>query len=297
MSTERPVRRGRIPPIRSTTEKLRAGFVIVLLHIVPLTLFFTGTNRFDWLAFALVYVGMIFGVGGALHRYFAHRSFKTTRTFQFVLGSLAGTAFGDPIGFSGKHRIHHKFSDIPGDVHSPRQGLWHCWIGSLLDEGYPESEILAMTEDLTRYPELMWLHRHYYVPALSLAAATYAIGGYTMFATAFCLGFVVVLHATSAVNYWCHRGTGQRYDTGDDSVNRPFLSFFILGEGWHNNHHFYPSSARAGFHWYELDPIFAGLRVLSWFGLIWDLKVPPQALIREGRNESTRSECELERTI
>ena len=274
------VPRGRIRPTRSTYEKTKAGTVILFLHLIPLGLFWTGTEPEDWLAFGTMYAVMIFGVGGGLHRYFAHRSFKTSRAGQFLLGLTAGTALGDPIAFSGKHRIHHKYSDTPRDVHNPKQGFWYCWIGSLLDEGYSEEEILDMSPDLTKYPELMWLHRYFYVPALGAAAITYAVGGYTMFATGFCLSFIAVLHATSAVNYFCHKGGKRQYETNDYSTNRPVLSFFILGEGWHNNHHFYPGSARAGFFWYELDFIFYFLTVLSWFGIIWDLKRVPEAVKR-----------------
>jgi stearoyl-CoA desaturase (delta-9 desaturase) len=281
--------RGRIRSTRSPYDKARAAAVILALHLIPLGLFWTGTSTSDWVAFGIMYAVMIFGVGGALHRYFAHRSFKTSRAGQFILGLAAGTALGDPVAFSGKHRIHHKHSDTPKDVHSPKQGVWYCWIGSLLDEGYTEEEVLAVSSDLTRYPELMWLHRYFYVSALAAAAITYLIGGYTMFATGFCLSFVAVLHATSAVNYFCHRGGKRQYDTNDYSTNRPVLSFFILGEGWHNNHHFYPGSARSGFFWYELDLIFCVLKIMSWLGIIWDMKPVPETVKRAAIGASRTS--------
>lgn len=276
--------RGRVRPTRHIAEKTRVGIVLLLLHLIPLTLFWTGTQPRDWVAFGIMYVVMIFGVGAGLHRYFAHRTFKTSRPVQFLLGVAAGIVMGDPIGFGGKHRIHHRFSDTPKDVHSPKQGFWYCWIGSLLDEGYSNEEILAMVPDLREQPELMWLHRYFYLSAVSAAAITYWIGGYTMFATGFCLSFIVVLNATSAVNYFCHRGTNRRYPTNDDSTNRPLLSFFILGEGWHHNHHYSPGSARCGFLWYEFDFIFYVLKVLSWLRIVWDLKEAPGEVRLGGRN-------------
>ncbi|MBK9314694.1 MAG: acyl-CoA desaturase [Acidobacteria bacterium] len=269
---------------RSRAQVLAPAAGIVIAHLLPLTLFYTGTRWQDWAVFVGMYVPMVFSVGAVLHRYFSHRAFKTSRAFQFMLGILTCCFFGDPIGFTGKHRIHHRYSDTRNDVHSPRQGFWYCWFGSLFDDGLTDDQVLHAASDLTKYPELMWLHRYFYVPALILMAVIFAIGGYTMLITGYVLSWVVItLHGPCTVNYFCHRGKSRRYATPDDSSNRLWVSIYLLGEGWHNNHHYYPGSARAGFFKGEIDGLYSILKFLARVGLIRDLRVPPQSVIEAGR--------------
>jgi len=276
----------------SRSRVLISATGIAVAHLLPLTLFYTGTRWRDWAVFGLMYVPMVFAVGAGLHRYFSHRAFRTGRAFQFALGLLTCCFFGDPIGFTGKHRIHHRNSDTEGDVHSPRQGFWYCWFGSLLDDGLTEEQILEAAPDLTRYPELMWLHRYFYLPALILMAIIFAVGGYTMLVTGYVLSWVTItLHGPCTVNYFCHRGRSRRYDTRDDSTNRLWVSIYLLGEGWHNNHHYYPGSAKAGFFPGEIDPLYRILEFLEWIGLIRDLRVPSEAVLEAGRRKGER--CEL----
>jgi stearoyl-CoA desaturase (delta-9 desaturase) len=215
-----------------------------------------------------------FAVAVGLHRYFAHRSFRTSRPFQLVMGLLSSCFFGDPVAFAGKHRLHHRHADTEGDPHSPRQGAWHCWVGHLLDDGhYPEAAILAAAPDLTAYPELRWLHRYYLVPGLLLAGALLLAGGYSMLATYAAVWCLHVFQGPALVNYFCHRGRNRRFDTPDASSNNWLLGALLFGEGWHNNHHRFPGAAHAGLRWYEVDGAFYMLKVLSWLGLVWDLRV------------------------
>ncbi len=265
---------GRLKNTRSAWHKGRALGFITFMHLVPLTLFYTGTRAWDWALFGVFYIVTIFALGGILHRYFAHRGFRTSRWFQFILAVFVGTVFADAIGFSGKHRLHHRFSDTERDVHGPKQGIWFCWIGSLLDEGYTEEEVLQVTRDLTAYPELLWLHRYFYLPGILTAAFVYLAGGYAAFVTVYCLNFLVAVHAPSAVNYFCHKGGRRSFETQDNSTNRMLLGYLFLGEGWHNNHHYCPASARLGFRKYEFDAVFQLLRLLAALGLIWDLREP-----------------------
>ena len=244
------------------------------MHLLPLTLFYTGTKLRDWVLFGVFYIVTIFALSGILHRYFGHRAFRTSRWFQFLLALLVGTVFGDAIGFSGKHRLHHKFSDTDRDVHSPDQGFWFCWIGSLLDEGYTEGEVLRATRDWAAYPELVWLHRYFYLPAFFTAAVVFAVGGYSAFVTIYCLNFLVAVHGPSAVNYFCHKGGRRNFETQDASTNRKLLGYLFLGEGWHNNHHQFPRSARLGIRKGEFDASYRILQVLAALGLVWDLRVP-----------------------
>ncbi|WP_279246834.1 acyl-CoA desaturase [Candidatus Litorirhabdus singularis] len=229
----------------------------------------------DWYVFALIWPLQLLGSTLALHRYFAHRSFATSRVFQGFLALCAATAFGDPIGFSGKHRLHHRHTDTDADVHSPTQGAWSCWIGSLVDFGYREEEVLRNTKDLCRYPELVWLHKHKYVPACIIALALFAYGGFTTVAIGLCLGAVSIIHLAGAVNYFCHTRGSRRFNTSDDSTNNAIIAVLALGEGWHNNHHYYPSSARAGLYWWEIDAVYWVICLLERTGLIWAVRRPP----------------------
>jgi len=261
----------------------KAGAVVFLLglHAAPLSLVWTGARGRDWAAFAVLYAMVLFGLGAGAHRYFAHRAYRTSRGFQLALGVLSACFFGDPIGFSGRHRLHHRHSDTERDIHDLRRGLWYVWVGRLLDDGFSEDEILGATPDLTVYPELLWLHRWY--PAVGGAAAglVWALGGYTMFATGYCLSVcLIAVHGASAINYFGHRAGNRRFETGDQSSNVPFLGLMMFGEGWHNNHHAFPGAARSGLMWWEIDLLYWALRGLSATGLIWDLREAPRAAAR-----------------
>jgi stearoyl-CoA desaturase (delta-9 desaturase) len=180
------------------------------------------------------------------------------------------------VGFSGKHRLHHRHADTEKDAHSPRRGFWPCWFESLWDDGLRERDVLRVTRDLTLYPELGWLHRFFFVPALGVAALAFALGGFSMFAIGFCLSRVAILHVTSAVNYFGHRSGRRRFATPDDSTNNAWLGVLAFGEGWHNNHHRHPRSARAGLAWWELDGFYVVIQALAWAGLVSAVRVPAQ---------------------
>ena len=262
---------------RSAGRKAVPAASILLAHLLPLTLPFTDVSGRDWLVGGVACVVIVFAVGGGLHRYFAHRAFKTSRGFQLFLGVLAASFFGDPVGFAGKHRLHHRYADTDMDVHSPHRGAWHCWIGHLLDEGCTEEEVLAAAPDLVRYPELMWLHRYSFVPGTLVAGAMFLVGGYSLLVAGYVLSWcLVAVHAPALVNYFCHRGGNRRFETPDRSTNNPLVGVLLFGEGWHNNHHRYPRSARAGLEWYEVDVLYYMLKVLSWLGLVWDLREGPR---------------------
>jgi stearoyl-CoA desaturase (delta-9 desaturase) len=248
------------------------------MHLVPLVAFLNGIQFLDWVCFFALHLLNALAVPLALHRYFAHRSFKTSRCFQFVLGVIACTTFTDPIWFSGKHRIHHASTDTDEDVHSPKGGFWHCWFGHLVDDGCSVAELHAHTKDLMRFRELIWLHQYFYIPGVLLGMCTYAVGGFSMFAIGFCLSRIVEIHSASAVNYICHRWGTRRFETEDESTNSRWLAWLTLGEGWHNNHHYYPAAARAGFFSGEIDFIYRGIQFLEWLGLVWDVREVPSSI-------------------
>ena len=252
-----------------------------LVHLACLGAIWTGIT---WQAVAIgvaLYWIRIFAIGAGYHRYFSHRAFSTSRAFQFVLACLAqSTAQKSVLWWAEKHRHHHRYSDTENDVHSPhRHGLFYShvgWIFARHQENIDRSKIA----DLTRYPELEWLHRYPHVPAIVLGTICFAIGGWSGLVVGFFWSTVAVYHGTFCINSLAHLRGRARYVTGDHSRNNWLLAIVTMGEGWHNNHHAYQSSARQGFRWWEYDPTFYILKALSWVGIVHDLKAPPQSVVR-----------------
>lgn len=254
------------------------GFL--LIHVGCFAALWTGLT---WRALALaivLYVVRIFAIGAGYHRYFAHRAFRTSRFLQFCLAFLAQTSAQRGIlWWAANHRLHHRYSDTAADVHSPVQrGFLYAHIGWIFVPRNHATDY-AMVRDLTQYKELMWLDRQPYLPAALLAVATWLIAGWPGLAIGFCWSTVVLWHATFSINSLAHVIGRRRYVTGDQSRNNWLLALLTMGEGWHNNHHAYQASVRQGFRWWEYDPTYYALRVLSWMGVVWDLHVPPKAVI------------------
>jgi stearoyl-CoA desaturase (delta-9 desaturase) len=265
---------------RTRRERAFIAAQIVLLHLCVVVALIAGTKPIDWLLFAILYPIQFAGVAICLHRYFAHHSFHTSRAFQFALALAAASSFGDPIRFAGKHRLHHQHADGPDDPHTPLHGFWASWFGSHVDSGYSEEEIGAQVPWLWRYPELRWLHRNSRLPALLLCVMAFMLGGFSTVAIGVLLGVVLVLHKSSAVNYCCHKFGSRRFVTDDQSTNNFLVALFTCGEGWHNNHHRYPVSARAGFRWWEIDMFYWVICVWEALGLVWDVRRPPATLLQ-----------------
>jgi len=183
------------------------------------------------------------------------------------------------------HRIHHKYSDAPGDLHSVTQsGFWWAHHGWLLS-GDLEATDLSRIKDFARYPELRWLNRWRILPPIALGALTMAIGGFSAFVWGFCVGQVLCWHGTFTINSLSHLWGSRRYKTDDDSRNNLALALITLGEGWHNNHHHYQAAARQGFYWWEIDVTYYVLRALAAVGLIWELRGVPDHVRDEVRQE------------
>jgi stearoyl-CoA desaturase (delta-9 desaturase) len=234
---------------------------------------------FSWwgvgLALALYWPRMFF-VTGAYHRYFSHRSYKTSRWFQFVLALGATlTAQKGPLWWAAHHRIHHKLSDQPGDLHSVIQsGFWWSHMGWILSNDLEDTDY-ARIKDFARYPELRWLNKYWMIPAVAAGVVTFLIGGFFALVWGFAVAQVLCWHGTFTINSLSHLWGARRYKTGDDSRNNPVLAIVTMGEGWHNNHHHYQVSARQGFYWWEIDCTYYVLRALSVIGLVWDLHGVP----------------------
>ena len=265
------------------------------LHLSCLLVFAVGTSPVAVLVAVCLYLVRMFFITAFFHRYFSHRAFRTSRWLQFamaVLGCTAGQR--GPLWWSGHHREHHMTSDRPEDPHSPahRGMLYSHTLWFLTRGSFPISE--HRVRDWLRYPELRLLERMDWIPFVVLGIGCYAFGsalgrhapdlgtsGPQVFVWGFLISSVVLYHATYTINSLAHRFGRRRYDTPDSSRNNVWLALLTLGEGWHNNHHYYPSSARQGFRTMEIDISYWGLRLLKTLGLISHLRPVPEKVLLE----------------
>jgi stearoyl-CoA desaturase (Delta-9 desaturase) len=277
-----PSSRSMTPAVEHDDMMYPSAIPFVLFHLACIAAFWTGVTSQAVAICLVLYWLRIFAIGAGYHRYFSHRAYRTSRVFQLILAFLSqSSAQKSVLWWAAKHRHHHLYSDDQTDIHSPRHKGFiysHHWIFARRNDATD----LAKIADLARYPELMWLHKHEQVPSFVLALLCYAIGGWPGLIVGFFWSTVLVYHATFCINSLAHVRGRRRYVTGDDSRNNWLLAIFTMGEGWHNNHHAYQSSVRQGFRWWEIDLTFYILKVLSWLGLVWDLKTPP---VEVRRNE------------
>ncbi len=256
-----------------------ASLPFFFVHLAPIGLFWTGVRAVDWVVCALLYFARMFFITGVYHRYFSHRSYKMGRVMQFLMAFGGTTAIQKGVlWWAAHHRKHHKFSDQPEDVHSPKDGLWWSHVGWILSHQHDETD-WKWIRDFAKYPELVWLNRYHLVPPVMLAAVLLWAGGTSMFLCAFCLSTVLVWHGTFSINSLMHVWGRRRYVTRDTSRNTLLLALVTMGEGWHNNHHYYQSSTNQGFFWWEIDFSYYIIKMLSWVGLTWDLRKPPQHVL------------------
>jgi stearoyl-CoA desaturase (delta-9 desaturase) len=250
------------------------------VHLACLGAFWTGVSWNAAFLCAGLYTIRMFGITAGYHRYFAHRSYRTSRPFQFVLAWIACSALQKgPLWWAGHHRRHHRHSDEESDVHSPLQrGFWWSHVGWVISPAFVHTDVAAI-KDFARYPELRWMNRLHVVPGVLLAIGCFLAMGWTGLVWGFFIGTVLLYHATFAINSLCHMFGTTRYATRDGSRNSLLLALITLGEGWHNNHHHYPGSTRQGLLWWEIDLSFYVLKALSWLGLVWDLRAPPPTIL------------------
>jgi stearoyl-CoA desaturase (Delta-9 desaturase) len=259
---------------QTRTQYLRS-LPFALVHLAPLALFWTGARPIDWAVCAGLYFARMFFITAGYHRYFAHRSYKMGRVMQFLM-ALGGTLAMQKgvLWWASHHRLHHRLSDQPGDVHSPKDGVWWSHVGWILSPAHEETDFEKI-RDFAKFPELRWLNRNYVLPPVGLAVLLFLLGGPSMLLAGFFLSTTLLYHGTFTINSLSHMIGRRRYVTKDTSRNSFVLALITLGEGWHNNHHYYQSSANQGFFWWELDISFLILKALSVFGLVWDLRRPP----------------------
>ena len=254
------------------------AIAFVVFHVLAVVALFNATWGAVAVAGVLHWVCIGWGIGLGYHRLHTHRSYKTPKLVEYffaVCGTL--TLQGGPVFWTALHRIHHQHSDKPGDPHTPRDGKWWShFLWTIFGE-----ELHSDTKVMGKYaPDLMndrfyrVLTRWHWVPLVILGLGLYAVGGWTWPLWGVFLRVVVGLHCTWLVNSATHLWGARRFETTDDSKNNWWVALLTFGEGWHNNHHAYPTSARHGMTWRELDLSWLQIRLLSWVGLAWDVKVP-----------------------
>ena len=272
----------------------------VILHAGCLGVIWTGWSWTAVAAAVFLYFVRMFAVTGFFHRYFSHRTFSTSRPMQFLLAVWTGTCVQrGALWWAYTHRHHHQHSDEPVDKHSPRQHgfLWaHIgWITSA--KNFPTD--YSRIKDLAKFPELVFLNRFDVLVPVLFAVCLFFLGvamnamwpalgvtGGQMLVWAFFISTTVLFHGTACINSMAHVFGRRRYETGDDSRNSFLLSMITMGEGWHNNHHMHMSCVRQGFYWWEVDITYYLLKMMSWTGLIWDLRPVPKAAYDTSRHLS-----------
>jgi stearoyl-CoA desaturase (delta-9 desaturase) len=255
----------------------------MLVHLVPFLAFFVTVTWQDWVLCAVLYVGRMFLITAGYHRYFAHRSYKMRRIPQFLtaLGATTAAQKG-PLWWAGHHRIHHRFTDTDRDIHSPRDGFWWSHVGWILSRRYKDSDEGAI-RDFAAFPELRLVDKFHWVGPWILGLVCLLVGGWGGLIIGFFLSTVLLWHGTFIVNSLAHVFGRRRFATPDTSRNSLFIALVTGGEGWHNNHHYLPASARQGLMWWEVDTTWYALRALAAVHVISDLKRPPARLLTQSR--------------
>lgn len=297
-------RRDQAPDPATLPEKVnwQRTLPFIFLHLGCLAVIWVGVSWPSLVAAVFFYAIRMFAITGFYHRYFSHRTFKTSRFGQFLFAVVGNSSMQrGALWWAATHRHHHKHSDHQEDIHSPVVSgfVWsHIgWLTSM--KNFPTA--YRNIPDLAKFPELVFLNRYDQTVPFAFGLLMLGIGGllehwlpssgvtlWQFFVWTFFISTTVLLHGTLFINSMAHVWGRRRYETDDDSRNSWLLTFITLGEGWHNNHHRYPHSVRQGFKWWELDPTYYGLKVLSWTGLIWDLRPVPKVVLNEGLNPAKK---------
>ena len=276
------------------------SLAFMMVHAACLFVFVVG---WSWTAVgtavALYFVRM-FGITAGFHRYFSHRSYKTSRWFQFCMAFLGtSSAQQGPLWWAAHHRHHHRHSDQPEDIHSPiEKGFFWAHVGWIMSRKYEKTDTKAIP-DMARFPELRFLDDYHIIPPICLATAVFVAGvllnayapglgtnGGQMLVWGFFVSTVFLYHGTFTINSLSHVIGTRRFETTDHSRNNFFLALITMGEGWHNNHHRWHNSERQGFYWWEIDMSHYILKAMSMVGLVWDLQTPPKKIYDEAQSNA-----------
>lgn len=270
---------GTVSEIQSTSSHPTSGklnwltaSVFALFHIGAVAALFNFTWTRFWVAFAIYWFAISWGIGMGYHRLLTHRGYKSPLWFERFLAICGSLSLeGGPIFWVATHRVHHQKSDQPGDPHSPRDGAWWAHLLWMVTGEAKHSDTKGLAKyapDLARDPFMVWLNNWHWLPLTTLGLILLAFGGWQMVLWGVFLRVTIGLHATWLVNSATHMWGSQRFEAGDDSRNNWWVALLTFGEGWHNNHHAHPVSARHGLAWYELDVTYLQLKALEKIGVI-----------------------------
>jgi fatty-acid desaturase len=264
----------------SITRSLKINWdttiALVILHLAALAAFFT----FSWSALIVGVITLCIingpGIGVGYHRLLTHRGFQTPKWVEYVLVTLGALAMeSGPIQWVATHRIHHGHTDVAGDPHTPREGLWWSHLGWIIRgaaQRHDAATLQRYVPDLLKDKYYVWLSKYFYVPEIVLGLILLAIGGIPWVTWGVLLRMVIGWHFTWFVNSVTHVWGYRHFDTNDDSTNNWLIGLLAFGEGWHNNHHAFPTSARHGLAWWELDVNWLVVRGLEAIGLAHKVK-------------------------
>src|ERR1700688_3400431 len=258
-------------PNNGTTSLFMLAF-----HIGVIAALFFFTWKAMILAAFLWWVAGSLGIGMVIRRLLTHGDYKTPKWVEYFLTICGTTALeGGPLAWVGTHRVHHQNTDKEGDPHSPRDGgLWaHMgWIMTGKAMHNSTKELLPYVPDLRKDKFQLWISQWHWVPLAVCGIALFAVGGLPFLLWGVFMRVVVGLHSTWLVNSATHMWGSRRFLTDDTSKNSFWVAILTFGEGWHNNHHAVPQSARHGLTWYEFDMNWYGICVLRALGLAHDVK-------------------------
>jgi stearoyl-CoA desaturase (delta-9 desaturase) len=220
------------------------------------------------------YALRMFAVTAGYHRYFSHRSYKLNRVSAFLMGFLAETSAQKGIlWWAANHRHHHRYSDQEPDIHSPWwHTIYYSHVGWILGDDHDTYDP-RLIADFYKYPELRWLNKYHMIPTVVYAVGMYLIGGWPLLLWGYFFATVLLWHGTFTINSFSHLFGTKRWPTTDESRNNPLLAIITMGEGWHNNHHYCMSACRQGYKWWEYDMTWMILKLLSFVGIVKDMKV------------------------
>lgn len=273
-----------------------------LFHLLCFGIYWVGWSPFAVLFCAVFYFIRMFGITAFYHRYFAHHAFEANRFFSFLFAFLGCSAMQKgPLWWAAIHRHHHIYADTVDDVHSPViQGFFWSHIGWILAYKNKRTRVEYL-KDWMRYPELVFLDKYALIVPIMMGIIIFVAGhlcyrfapeletdGLQLFIWGFIVSTVLCSHATFSINSIDHMFGSRRYDLPNTSRNNLLMAILTLGEGWHNNHHHYPVTARAGFYWWEIDATFYLLKIMSWFHIVKKLKPLPRH-IRDRNQLQARS--------
>jgi fatty-acid desaturase len=265
-----------IPLTKSKRLNWPTALVLLLLHIGAVAALFMFSWKALLVAVVLHWMAVGWGISLGYHRLHTHQSYQTFRWIEYLF-AICGTMTleGGPIFWVGTHRIHHAKSDQPGDPHSPRDGAFWAHMGWILwgETNHNNTKVMAKyTPDLAKHKFYLWLNTYHWVPVLLTSVILLAWGGLPMFLWGVCLRIVFGLHVTWFVNSAAHMFGRRRFETRDTATNCWWVALLTFGEGWHNNHHAHPTSARQGLAWYEFDPSWITLNIMKRLGLVWNIR-------------------------